>query len=151
MEFVRRLTVSIFAILTPLMASPAAAAELKVPSTAGRAPRKVIVGTAMQAFWGEYPGLEKRLVQLGGLVDQMAEESQRKYGRGLDLAVLPEMAATGELSGDVLGHSVPFEGAVRETFARKARERHCYIVVPTYLLEEGRKACSNAASLVGRQ
>ena len=55
------------------------AAEIKVPSTAGRAPRKVIVGTAMQAFWGDYPGLEKRLAQLGGLVDQMAEESQKKF------------------------------------------------------------------------
>ncbi|HXI40689.1 MAG TPA: carbon-nitrogen hydrolase family protein [Bryobacteraceae bacterium] len=137
-------------IMIALAAWPVAAVEIKVPSTAGQAPRKVIVGTAMQAFWGEYPGLEKRLAQLSGLVDQMAAESQKKYGRGLDLAVLPEMAVTGELSGDVLGHSVPFNGPLRETFARKAREHHCYIVVPTYLLEDGRKTCSNAAILVGR-
>ena len=42
-------------------------------STADQPPRKVIVGTAMQAFWGEYPGLEKRLQQLSGLIDQMAK------------------------------------------------------------------------------
>ena len=139
------------AFLAALTVWPAGAAELKVPSTADRAPRKVIVGTAMQAFWGEYPGLEKRLAQLGGLVDQMAEESRKKYGRGLDLAVLPEMAVTGELSGDVVGRSVAFEGPVREAFARKAREHRCYIVVPTYLSEDRRKACSNAAILVGRK
>ena len=120
-----------FTILLALTAWTVAAAEIKVPSTAGQAPRKVIVGTAMQAFWGEYPGLEKRLAQLGRLVDQMAAESQKKYGRGLDLAVLPEMAVTGELSGDVLDHSVPLAGPLRETFARKAREHHCYNVVPT--------------------
>ena len=65
-------------------------------------------------------------------------ERARRWIHGLDLAVLPEMAVTGELSGDVVGHSVPFEGPVRETFARKAREHRCYIVVPTYLLEDGR-------------
>ncbi len=137
-------------MLAALVARPLTAGELKVPSTADQPPRKVIVGTAMQAFWGEYPGLEKRLEQLAAMVDQMAEESRKKYGRGLDLAVLPEMAVTGELSGDVVGHSVPFAGAVREMFARKSREHHCYIIVPTILLEDGGKSCSNAALLVGR-
>ena len=50
----------------------------KVTSTSDRPPRKVIVGTAMQAFWGEYPGLEKRLDQLAGLVDRMAGEAKEK-------------------------------------------------------------------------
>jgi predicted amidohydrolase len=142
----------ILAILAALLARPGAAAELAIKSTADQPPRKVIVGTSMQAFWGEYPGLEKRLEQLAGLVDQMAEQSLRKYGRGLDLAVLPEMAVTGELSGDVVAHSVPFGGPVRETFVRKAREHHCYIVAPTYLLEGGEhKSSSNAAILIGRR
>lgn len=114
-------------------------------------PRKVIVGTSMQAFWGEYPGLDKRLQELTRLVDQMADEAQAQYGRGLDLAVLPEVAVTGEGSGDITARSVPFEGAVREAFARKARERHCYIVVPLFLLEDKQKRiCSNTAILVGR-
>src|SRR5258708_25327681 len=110
MEFVRTLTVSIFAILTPLVAPPAAAAELKVPSTAGQAPRKVIVGTAMQAFWGEYPGLAKRLVQLGGVVDQMGGESQKKNGPGAEPAGLAGVGVAGEAFGDVRGHLLPFNG-----------------------------------------
>ena len=129
--------------------SPTSAAELRVKSTLDQRPRKVIVGTTMQAFWVEYPGLEKRLEQLSGLIDRLAEESGKKFGRGLDLAILPEMAVTGELSGDVVGHSLPFEGPMRDTFVRKAREHHCYIVVPTYLLDDKeKKVCSNAAILI---
>src|SRR5689334_8211153 len=33
-------------------------------------PRKVIVGSAMQQFWVEYPGLDKRLDELSGLIDR---------------------------------------------------------------------------------
>lgn len=103
----------------------------------------------MQSYWVEYPGLERRLAQLGALVDEMAAASGRQYGRPIDLAVLPEVAVTGENTGVAAEHSFPFEGAVRETFARKAREHRCYIVVPMYLLEDG-KRCTNAAVLVGR-
>jgi predicted amidohydrolase len=106
----------------------------------------------MQAFCGEYPGLEKRLAELEGIIDRMAEEAQRKYGRPLDLAVLPETAVTGEVAGEAIESCVPFEGPVKEAFTRKARERHCYIVVPTYLLEtQGKRTCSNVGILVGRQ
>ncbi|PYT25406.1 MAG: hypothetical protein DMG57_25210 [Acidobacteria bacterium] len=142
---------AVAAALVALWASPTSAAELRVKSTLDQRPRKVIVGTTMQAFWVEYPGLEKRLEQLSGLIDRLAEESGKKFGRGLDLAILPEMAVTGELSGDVVGHSLPFEGPMRDTFVRKAREHHCYIVVPTYLLDDKeKKVCSNAAILIGR-
>jgi predicted amidohydrolase len=143
------------AILIPSLAAlvgwPLAAAELTVPSTADRPPRKVIVGTSMQRFWGDYPGLEKRLEQLTALVDQMSEESRKQYGRDLDLAILPETAVTGETSHDVMADAVPLQGALEDTFSKKAREHHCYIVVPTYLLEDkGKKLCSNAAILMGR-
>jgi hypothetical protein len=74
----------------------------------------VIIGTVMQGFWEEYPGLDKRLEQLGAMVDRMAEESKRKYGRGLDLAILPEEAVTGESSDDVVRTSATFEGPVRD-------------------------------------
>ena len=134
-----------------LTLSSAAAVEPGGRSTSEGPPRKVIVGTAMQAFWGQYPGLQKRLEQLAGIVDRMAEESQKRYGRGLDVAVLPEVAVTGEISGDIVARSVPFEGPVRDVFSRKAREHRCYIVAPMYLLEDkAKRICSNAAVLVGR-
>ena len=127
-------------------------ATVHAKSTSNDPPRKVIVGTAMQAFWGQYPGLQNRLAQLTSIVDEMANQARALYGRGLDLAVLPEVAITGEAGEDVFGCSVPFEGAVQEVFSKKAREHHCYLVVPTYLLESrAKKACSNAAVLLGRK
>ena len=138
-------------VVMALWAQPAAAGGVKVPSTSNRPPRKVIVATAMQAFWGEYPGLEKRLEELGAIVDRMSEESKKKYGRDLDLAVLPETAVTGEVAGTAVDSAVPFEGPLKDAFTRKAREHHCYIVVPTYLLEtQGKKICSNVGILIGR-
>ena len=132
--------------------APAADRAAKVKSTSNRPPRKVIVGTAMQSFWGQYPGLHNRLDQLVGIVDQMVAQAKTKYNRGLDLAVLPETAITGEADGDALARSVPFDGLVQEVFTRKAREHGCYIVVPTYLLDsKEKKLCSNAAVLVGRK
>src|SRR2546429_3304462 len=131
---------------------PAEGRAAKVKTTSNRPPRKVIVGTAMQSFWGQYPGLHNRLDQLAGIVDQMAAQAKTKYSRGLDLAVLPETAITGEADGDALARSVPFEGQVQEVFTRKSREHGCYIVVPTYLLDsKEKKLCSNAAILVGRK
>jgi predicted amidohydrolase len=106
----------------------------------------------MQSFWGPYPGLEQRLEQLATIVDGMAQESKKKYGRGVDLAILPEAAITGEVGGDALSRSVSFQGVVGEAFARAARAHRCYLVVPTYLREShDTKNCSNAAVLVNRQ
>lgn len=53
----------------------------------------------------------------------MAAQAENKYRRGLDLAVLPETAITGEAYGDALGRSVEFEGEVRKVFTRKASEQ----------------------------
>src|SRR6266568_2151225 len=113
----------------------AAGGNAKGRSTSNSPPRKVIVGTAMQSFWGQYPSLHNRLDQLAGIVDQMAAQAKQRCGRGLDLAVLPETAITGEAEGDALARSVPFNGQVQEVFSRKAREHGSYIVVPTYLLQ----------------
>jgi predicted amidohydrolase len=146
------LSAGLFSALAIAVLGPLPAAEIAPRTTADQPPRKVIVGTAMQAFWGKYPGLEKRLDQLSGLIDQMAADAQKKYGRDLDLAVLPETAVTGETSNDVMADAVPLAGPLKDTFARKAREHHCYIVVPTYLLEDReKKLCSNAAILIGRR
>jgi predicted amidohydrolase len=120
-------------------------------STSSALPRKVIVGTSMQPFWVKHPGVEARLDELAAIVERMIVESKRKYGRGLDLAVLPEAAITGEVGRDALSQAVPFEGAVSRTFAKLAKENRCYIIVPTYLREASDpKACSNAAVLLNR-
>jgi len=150
----RRTFLTSLSSLAALGAAPARAADgqSRRRSTSSHPPRKVIVGTVMQSFWGKHPGLQKRLDQLAGIVDLMASEAKKKYGRGLDLAVLPETSITGEADGDALAHSVPFEGLVQDVFSRKAREHGCYIVVATYLLDsKEKKLCSNAAVLVGRK
>jgi predicted amidohydrolase len=128
------------------------AEDIGVKSTSDLPPRKVIVGTAMQAFWGEYPGLGKRLAQLSGMIDRMAAESEKRYSRGLDVAVLPEFAVTGEASADIVASSVAFDGPVRNTFVQSARQHRCYIVVPMYLLDDkDKRLSSNAAILIDRQ
>ena len=121
-------------------------------STSGMLPRKVIVGTVTQPFWVPYPGLEQRLGELVALIDGMAQESRRKYGRGLDLAILPEAAITGEVGRDAVSKAVAWEGPVRDAFARTAQEHRCYVVVPTYLQDaRDKRRCANAAVLVDRK
>jgi predicted amidohydrolase len=137
-----------------LLTLPATGADIPMKSTSDQPPRKVIVATVMQPFWGQHPGLQKRLEQLTVIVDHMQEQSEKKYGRSLDLAVLPEIAVTGEGErvGEVADWSFPLEGAVKDTFAREARKCHCYVVVPLYLLEDrATKRCSNAAILFDRR
>ena len=129
----------------------ATSARTSTRNTSHTPPRKVIVGTAIQDLWGAYPGTRQRLDFLTSLVGRMAEESHSKYGRGLDLAVLTETAVSGEVAKDALACAVPLAGALQEAFSRAAREHRCYIVAPTYLLEEDGKRCSNAAILFDRK
>lgn len=112
-------------------------------------PRKVIVGTMMQGFWVKHPGVEARVQELASAVERMGALARRKYGRGLDLAILPETSISGEANGDAWGRGVAYEGVVGRTFERVAKAEKSYIVVATYLREEERK-CTNAAVLVGR-
>ncbi|MBE0659346.1 MAG: carbon-nitrogen hydrolase family protein [Bryobacteraceae bacterium] len=119
-------------------------------SVSGLPPRKVIVGTSMRAFWGNHPGVEKRLDELMGLIDAMQEESLRKYGRGVDLAILSETTVSGEAGGNALACAIPLDGPFSRAFSQKARSYGCYVVAPTYLLESA-KSCSNAAVLFSRQ
>jgi predicted amidohydrolase len=126
--------------------------DIRLQSTSNLPPRKVIIGTSMEAFWGEYPGLPRRLKQLETIIDNMAAESLKKYGRRLDLAVLPEVAVNGEAGEDAFGHAFPLEGAVKDSFSRKAREHQCYIVAPMYLLEDRQqKLVSNVGVLFDRR
>jgi predicted amidohydrolase len=144
-----RITVLSLAALAALTSWSGVAAEAGFKTTSSLPPRKVIVGTSMQAFWVTYPGLQNRLKQLTGMVDRMAEQSQAKYGRGLDLALLPETAVNGEVSSPA--GAFPFEGPVKDAFTAAAREHNCYILVPMYLEGDKTKNIAyNAAILVGR-
>lgn len=125
-----------------MAAMPAGAAGVGLP-------RKVVVGTMMQAFWGKHPGVAARVEELAGAVERMGAEARRKYGRGLDLAILPETSISGEADGDAWARGVEWEGLVGKRFAGVAKAEKSYVVVATYLREEG-KRCSNAAVLVGR-
>ena len=141
--------------VSSLAAAGAAQAASTSPRTSTRdtshtPPRKAIVGTAIQNLWGAYPGIAQRLDLLTSLVDRMAEQARGNYGRGLDLAVLTETAVSGEAGKDALACAVPLAGSFEEAFSRAARAHHCYIVAPTYLLEEDGKRCSNAAILFDR-
>ena len=143
---------SIPLLLAAVCCSPGVAGDTGRKSSSDQLPRKVIVGTVMRGFWVKYPGLPARLEELTGLVKLLTEESKQKYGRGVDLAVLPEAAVNGEITGDLVEQSFEFEGPVKDAFVRAARECHCYIVVPMFLLENREKRlCSNVAILVGRQ
>jgi predicted amidohydrolase len=131
---------------------PCPTAELRqIKSTSDQPPRKVVVGTMVQRFWVEYPGLESRLHELSVIVDEMCAQSRQKYGRDVDLAILPESVVTGEVGEHALENSVPLEGRMQEVFAAKARQHRCYLIAPTFLLESAeKKLCSNAAILFGR-
>jgi predicted amidohydrolase len=100
-------------------------------------PRKVIVGTMIYAMWGSYPGLESRLNALVGFIDRMVTKAKMKYDAGLDLAILPECAVTGEPGQPGLV-SFPLEGKVLEIMGAAARRNNTYVVVPM-TLEEDRK------------
>jgi predicted amidohydrolase len=115
-------------------------------------PRKVMVGTAMYAMWGEYPGLEKRLAALGQIIDEMARKAGAQYPGGkLDLIVLPEDAVCGGRGGTAAERSVPLEGQVLERMGAKARQHRTYIVLPLFLMEDREKGlCTNAAALLDR-
>jgi predicted amidohydrolase len=115
-------------------------------------PRKVVVGTAMYAMWGEYPGVESRLAALGEIIDEMARKAAARYhGSKLDLVVLPEDAICGGRNGSAAERSVPLEGPVLERMAAKARQHGTYIVVPLFLVENREKGLyTNAAALLDR-
>jgi predicted amidohydrolase len=115
-------------------------------------PRKVVVGTAMYAMWGEYPGLEKRLEALGEIIEEMADEASERYsGAGLDLVILPEDAICGGRTGSAAERSVPLERPVLDRMAAIACRHGTYVVVPLFMAEnrEG-SLCTNAAALLDR-
>ncbi len=117
-----------------------------------RPPRKVIVGTTMTRWYGDYPGLSGRLGQMGRLIDQMAAESRSKYGRSVDLALFTEYAVTAGKTGTAAEIAVPLDDKIIGALASKAREHNTHIVFGGVFLDgQGKPACSNAAAVIDRQ
>jgi len=116
-------------------------------------PRKVVVGTTMFNMFREYPGLQTRLEELGGLVDRMAAQAAEQYGGArLDLAALPEYSVGGGQNGPAAEVAFPLAGPVLEVIGGRARAHSCYVVLPLVLAEDrGAGVYSNAAVLVDRR
>src|SRR4051794_18762855 len=94
-----RLSLALAATALFCMLATATAAEDPVPGNPGvradQPPRKVGVATMIYGPYGSYPGLDARLKELGGLIDQMAAPASKQLpGHGLDLAILPETMVT---------------------------------------------------------
>jgi predicted amidohydrolase len=115
-------------------------------------PRKVLVATCVQGFYGAYPGLEKRLEELRDLVEEMAAQAEKEHpGKGLDLVVLPENAVTIGRAPLAADRAVPFAGAVAKTFSELARRFRTYLAVPLDIAEgTEKKTCYNAVVLLDR-
>jgi predicted amidohydrolase len=127
-------------------------APARIGPKAERPPRKVVVGTAVFGPYGSYPGLEARLKELGGLIDEMASRAGKQYpDRGLDLAILPE-SAVNRTAGPALERAISLKGPVQDFFGALARKHKTYILAPFDLLEEGPGGtiASNAAVLFDR-
>jgi predicted amidohydrolase/acetyl esterase/lipase len=117
-----------------------------------RPPRKVIVGTTMTRWYSDYPGLSGRLEQMRGLIDQMAAESRKKYGRPMDLALFTEYAATAGRSGTALEAAVPIDDTIIKSLASKAREYNTYIVFGGVFRDDtAAPPCVNGAVVIDRQ
>lgn len=111
-------------------------------------PRKVVIGTVMHWFQGNYPGLEARLAEISGLIDTAAREAERKYpGEGIDLVVLPEQAVTMGKGNTAAERGVKLDGLVLERMGAAARKHRTYLVVPLDLNEGGGKITNSAVLL----
>jgi len=151
----RKATVIIVVLAVEFMASALLTSVLRAAESAQRqpGPRKVVVGTLMYNMFHEYPGLDRRLEELGHFIDQMAEQAKSQYpGRQLDIAALPEMAVNGNAKGSAAEVSLRLEGPVLDVMGAKAREHRCYIAVPLYLVDDHKKdVYYNAVVLLDRQ
>ena len=122
------------------------------PARHDRPPRKVIVGTTMTRWYGNYPGLSGRLEQMRGLVDQMAAESRARYGRSIDLALFTEYAVTAGKPGLAAEVAVPLDETIIEALGSKAREHKTYIVFGGVFRDiPATGCCSNAAVVIDRR
>jgi predicted amidohydrolase len=131
-------------------AAPAAAKETAMPKETP--PRKIVVGSLMHSMYSGFPGVEKRCQDLSGFVDDMAKKAKEKYGVGLDLVALPEVAVNGGMKGDAKAISQPLDGTVMNILGAAAKKNHCYITVPLFYTEDaGKTKLFNILALVDRE
>ena len=126
--------------------------EARVRTTANGPPRKVIVGTVMQAFWGNIPGFKTVWTNWRVSWTRWPRRPERNTAAVSTSRCCRKRRSRVKRREMCWRRSVPFEGQVQDLFTREGREHGCYIVVPTYLLDsKEKKLCSNAALLVGRK
>lgn len=114
-------------------------------------PRKVIVGTTMTPWYGNYPGQQKRLDEMAAMIDTMAAEAKAAYGRPMDLVVFSEYAVTAGKPGTASEGAVPLDAAIIDTLGAKARQYGCYVVFGGVFRDEpGKPACTNSAIVIDR-
>jgi predicted amidohydrolase len=145
----------LFGVLVCLMSSaradqPEIAADR--PPRHDRPSRKVVVGTTMTRWYSNYPGLDGRIEQMHGLIDQLAAESRAKYGRSIDVALFSEYAITAGKQGTAAEIAVLLDDKIIDAFAAKAREHNTHIVFGGVFFDRpGSSSCSNAAVVIDRQ
>lgn len=100
-------------------------------------PRKAVVASLMYGPYGRFDGLDARLDELAGFVDDMARIAAERYaGRRLDIAALPEVVVCGGLSGTAQECSFPLKGQILTRMSEIARAHETYITIPLYLAED---------------
>jgi predicted amidohydrolase len=106
----------------------------------------------MTRWYSDYPGLDGRLEQMRGLIDEMAAEARSKYGRSIDLALFTEYAVTAGKEGSAAKIAVPLDDTITSALGAKAREHNCYIVFGGVFLDDpATGTCSNSAAVIDRQ
>ena len=114
-------------------------------------PRKVIVGTTMTAWYGNYPGLDQRLNEMCSLIAELAQESKDKYGRSPDLVLFSEYAITAGKPGLASEVAVELDKRVLQALGEKAREHQTYVVFGGVIRQPRDQAvCLNSAVILDR-
>lgn len=130
----------------------------KIPLTSppNALPRKVVVGTTLfSLFPGQRPyvSLDHRLGEVARRLDEIAASAQSRQGRGLDIAVFPELTLNSrDKSIPLAQRALPLEGKVAESLGAMARKHRTYLAVSFNLLEDTATGqVSNASVLFDRQ
>ncbi len=125
-------------------------------SPVAKGPRKVIVGTTIFSVFElqrPYESLEKRLEEIAQRLGEMDAEARVGYGRGLDVAVFPELSLNRRDSDkeSMVERAVPLTGQVQDALGAMARVYNTYLVVSFNLRENDGKRVSNAAVVFDRK
>ena len=114
-------------------------------------PRKVLIATTMYGHYEAFPGLEKRLDDLGQLFDEIKTCSAQAFpDRNIDVVLLPELAVTGGSGLSLEERCLTYDGQLKEFFTKQAKALGSYITVPMHERGEDDRFY-NSALLVNRQ